>query len=100
MEETAKTVCNWVNTNLNLTRITGITTVLCHFDNTNMVNLFYNDAPIPQDILNQTKDLVLAYEIYQQERTMMHSWRKHNDKMMPRINELTKRGEIVGINSL
>lgn len=65
-----------------------------------MVNLFYDEAPISPDVLNQTKDLVLGYEIYTQERTMEHSWHKHNENMVTKLNELVKRGGILAINSL
>lgn len=50
----ATEVCTWVNSNINVIRIVSIASVLCHFNNEAMVNLYYNDAKIPEDILNQT----------------------------------------------
>ena len=50
-EDIAKIVCNWVNSNLNVFRVVGITAVLCSYDQKNMVNLYYDDGPISPDIL-------------------------------------------------
>jgi len=82
----ARDVCSWVNINLNVVKIVGITSVLCHFDNAKMINLFYNDGPISEDILKQASHLILCYEIVIQARKMQHSWRVHNEKMMVRLN--------------
>jgi len=60
-EDIARDVCTWANTNINLVRITGIASIFCHYDNTVMVNLYYNDGPIAADILAQTNNYVLAY---------------------------------------
>ena len=60
----ARDVCTWVNCNINTCRLVGITAVLCSYDNTNMVNLYYNDGPISPDVLAQTSNAVLVYEIF------------------------------------
>ena len=65
-----------------------------------MVNLYYNDGPVPADILAQTSNQVLAYEIFTQERTMLHSWRVHNEKMLEKMAEIAQRGEVVSVCSL
>jgi hypothetical protein len=77
-EEIADEVCNWVNVNINAMRIVSIASVLCHFNNEVMVNIYYDDSKIPEDILNQTSNLVLTYEIFRNNRTMMHSWKVQN----------------------
>jgi hypothetical protein len=59
--DVARNACSWVNTNLSVLKIVGITSVLCHYDNAKMINLFYNDEPISEDILKQTSHLVLRY---------------------------------------
>ena len=78
----AKNVCTWVNTNINTSRITGIASVECSYDNKNMVNLFYNDGILPKDILEQTSSLILTYQIFTYERKQMSSWKKHNENML------------------
>ncbi len=65
-----------------------------------MVNLYYNDHQISPDILNQTKDFVLTHQVFRNNRTMLHSWKVHNEKMLGGINEIANRGTILAINSL
>jgi hypothetical protein len=99
-EDIAREVCSWANTNINLARLVAITSVFCGYDKTNMVNLYYNEAVIPPDVLAQTSHLVLAYQVLANPRTMLHSWRNHNSLILPQLDELTQRGEIVAVNSL
>lgn len=74
----ASEVCQWVNLNISLIRIEGITSVLCHFNNAVMVNLYYNDGLIPKDILDQANGSVLTYQVFHNQRNMTHSWKVHN----------------------
>jgi hypothetical protein len=57
----ATEVCAWVNTNINVIRIISIASVQCCYTNEAMVNLYYDDSKIPEDILNQTSNTVLTY---------------------------------------
>ena len=81
----AKMVCTWVNTNINLCRIVGITSVVCGYNNENMVNLYYNEGHIANDILGQTEHLVLAYEIFSMPKNVKHSWFVHNERIVQKI---------------
>lgn len=90
-EETARDVCNWVNSNLNVCRLVSITAILCSYDNKNLVNVFYNEGFIAPDILAQASNEVLAYEILTLERTMMNSWFIHNGTVAKKVEEITSR---------
>jgi len=84
----AKIVCTWVNTNINLCRLVGITSVLCSATNENMVNLYYNDGHIAKDILGQTDHLVLTYEIFSMPKNVKNSWLVHNERIVGKIAEV------------
>ena len=57
-----------------------------------MVNLYYNDGHIANDILGQTEHLVLSYEVLKTERNMKHSWLVHNERITGKIAEIAQRG--------
>ena len=96
----ATEVCQWVNLNISLLRIEGIASVLCHYDNAVMVNLYYNDGLISKDILDQANGYVLTYQVFRNKRTMLHSWKVHNENMLKELGEIANRGIIVAVNNL
>lgn len=62
--------------------------------------MFYNEGNIAPDILAQTSNEVLAYEILSLERTMMNSWFIHNGAVSKKIEEILTRADIVALSSL
>ena len=88
-EDICKKVCSWVNTSCNTSRINGITALNCIADNKNLVTIYYNDGVIAPDILAQTKNLVLCYEIFTMEKNMPHSWHIHNGRIVDKIGEVS-----------
>lgn len=57
----ATEVCGWVNTNINVIRLVSIASVQCVYNSEAMVNLYYDDSKISEDILHQTSNTVLTY---------------------------------------
>ena len=73
----AKIVCNWVNTNINLARVTGIASLHCYYEPCHLVNVYYNDGPLAEDVLEQSGKKVLTYETVSTEE----SWVKFNKEI-------------------
>lgn len=65
-----------------------------------MVNLYYNDGLISKDILDQANGYVLTYQVFRNKRTMLHSWKVHNENMLKELGEIANRGIIVAVNNL
>lgn len=56
----ADNACDWANININAKRIVGISLTLCHYDESGMINIYYDEG-MNSDILGQTGSLVLSY---------------------------------------
>ena len=68
----------------------------CYYEPYHLVNVYYNDGQLAEDVLEQSGKKVLTYETVSTEE----SWVKFNKEITHLISEVSTRGDVVAITNV